>query len=221
MKILPIQNNNYQNKNVSSKGYVSGEIKRTLRNYAQKYDDGLNLMYTKKDKYPLSIELFKFYKRNASQYAENLIKNLETIMSRFGKSCVLNWYSSEKNPELKRFVIESKDSNYKHICGDITIGGLDYANDFNKIDAFSDNLAKINPYETNLKFMQMWAPKSITDADNFPAEKDIWFISDKLIPAKPSYKNETGTGMSWEDLKKFTQDLQKENDEFKKEFVDK
>jgi hypothetical protein len=107
------------------------------------------------------------------------------------------------------------------ILGDITIGGLDYAKDFNKIDAFCDNLAKINPYETNLKFLQMCTPQSITDADNFSAEKDIWFISDKLIQAKPSYKNETGTGISWEDLEKFTQDLNKENDEFKKDFVDK
>lgn len=217
MKILPIQNNNYQSQNISSKGYVSNEIKHTLRNYAQKYDDGLNLMYMKKDKYPLRIKMFEGYKKDAAQYAENLIKNLRTIMSMFGKSCVLNWYSSETIPNVKRFVIESKDSNYKHICGDVTIKDLDYGDDFTAIDNFSrSKLAKINPYETNLKFMQMYAPKSITDADNFSAEKDIWFISDKLIQAKPSYKN--GDNMSWEDIKKYTQDLQKENDEFKKDF---
>ena len=217
MKILPIQNNNYQSQNISSKGYVSNEIKHTLRNYAPQYNDVLNKKKKKKDKYPLRIKTFEGYKKDAAQYAENLIKNLETIMSRFGKSCVLNWYSSKINPAVKRFVIESKDSNYKHICGDVTIKNMDYGDDFTAIDNFSrSNLAKINPYETNLKFMQMYAPKSITDADNFSAEKDIWFISEELIPAKPSYKNEGD--MSWEDIKKYTQDLQKENDEFKKDF---
>ena len=213
MKVLPIASSNPQ-KNVSHKGTVSNNITKKVNFYSEHYAKLLSYAKIRPEKYPTLINTwegsFKYY----SDYAERIIKNLKTIMSRFGKSCVLELHQSKKDPTKHLFVIESKDSSYKHICGEVMLADHTLEN----IDKFSkENLAKINPYETNLKFMQMWQQKSFTDADVFEAEKDIWFIENELQIAKPTIKSE-GKELTTDEIREHYQKLKKEGDEFDKEF---
>ena len=213
MKVLPIANNNYQ-KNVSYKGTISSNVTKTLNSYSEHYAKLLSYAKTRPEKYPTLISDWEYSFKYNSSYAEAVIKNLKTIMSRFGKSCVLDLHQSKKDPSKHLFVIESKDSSYKHICGEAVLANHIIAN----IDKFSkEKLAKINPYEINLKFMQMWQPKSLTDADIFEAEKDIWFIKDELVVAEPTIESE-GRELTMNEIRDHYKKLKDEGDEFDKEF---
>jgi hypothetical protein len=107
---------------------------------------------------------------------------MKTIMLSFGKSCMLEWHNSYKDQMKQLFTIESNDSDYIHVCGDIQLDNIPYS-DLALVDKFStDTLAKINPYETNFKFKAM--RNHDTYADTFAPEKNFWFVEDKLIDTK-------------------------------------
>ena len=224
-----------QNKNISYKGYVGNTVINDMAKCTKSLEYRLNLAKTNPQKYPTIINFLESRIAYSSNYAQNIIKNMNTIMSRFGKSCELTLKQSKKYPDKKLFVIESKDSDYKHICGEIEYR---YNADALKIvDEFStENLAKINPYETNVKFMEMWEPHEVTSseiasckenhslpqdfADTFAAEKEIWFIEDELINASDRAEDNSVKikVAGWDDIKEFSDKLKKENDDFIQEF---
>ena len=179
MKITPITNN----KNLSVKGCVSDNIIYGMNAYYRNFQRHIELAEANPVKYE---NLIKFWKSNTdyvSKFTNNIIKNMQIIMSRFGKSCVLDWHSSKKDPMKQLFVIESNNSVYKKICGEISLKNNPFQ-DLATIDKFTVNtLAEIDPYETNLKFKIMEKPNIIPDT--FESENEFWFPNDKLVEARP------------------------------------
>lgn len=188
MKVTPITNNNYPNNNPSCKGYVSNNVTWGLNAYCRKYNRYIELAKTNPYKYSALIDYWENAAENISKYTDNIIQNMKTIMLRFGKSCMLEWHDSKKDPLKQIFTIESDDSDYIHVCGDVQLENIPYS-DLTIVDKFSTGtLAKINPYETNLKFRTM--RNHDTYADTFAPEKNFWFVEDKLVDAKKGvFKN--------------------------------
>jgi len=178
MKIAPITNNN-----ISLKGSVDSKVVKLIGSYPVTLNANSKLAEKFPKELPHLPVIFAGECMKASRYALNIIKNLETIMSRFGKSCQLTYETSKKNPALHRFMIKSNDSDYVETCGTIALPKKDYEKDMETLDKFTDKLAKTDPYETNLKFKVMQHPdrNSFIKSDTFAPEKEIAFIEDELV----------------------------------------
>lgn len=172
MKITPITNNN-----ISSRGSVNYNINKLLYNYPSAISRQVKLIEKCPQKFTFLPAVLSAIGLDVYTMADNIKHNLEVIMSRFDKSCELVYQVSEKNPANYLFAIKSNNSDHVEICGTLNLEGKNYRKDFGTIDKFvNDNLAKINPYEANLKFKTMsrvWG--------NFAPEKEVWFIEDELV----------------------------------------
>ena len=172
MKITPITNNN-----ISSRGSVNYNINQLLYNYPGTISRQVKLIEQCPQKFTFLPAVLSAIGLDVYTMADNIKHNLEAIMSRFDKSCELVYHASEKNPAKHLFAIKSNNSDHVELCGTVNLEGNSYRKDFGAIDKFiNDNLAKINPYEANLKFKTMsrvWG--------NFAPEKEIWFIEDELV----------------------------------------
>lgn len=215
MKVLPITNGGFQNGDLSCKGFVSGNVKYGLNSYVRNFSNAIEHAETNPVKYSNLINFFICRSEFAKKYAAIIIKNMETVMSRFGRSCELEWHSSKKEPLKQIFTIESTDSYYKHICGELILQNL-YAQDLAAINTFTnETLAKINPYETNLKFKIMSNHDNY--ADNFAPEKEFWFPEDNLVDAKTFLFNNNNSRTSIHPMWNLG-DIERESTEFMKEF---
>ena len=205
MKITPITNNN-----MSSKGRVDTKISALLNSYPEQFTKQEALVYKSIKQYPNLTTIYTQAGKIASICANNILKNWEAIMSRFGKSCVLTFETSKKNPEKHYFMIKSDDSDYVENLEILNLPQKIYNDDLRVFDNFTNNLAKINPYEINLKFRTMRKPNLYDfTADSFAAEKEIPFIEDELV------KIDKGTTELRNNLKQIKNDkLMRECDNF-------
>ena len=220
MKITPITNND-----ISLKGSVDSKIVKLIGSYSVTLSENSKLAEKFPKELPHLPKIFAGEGMKASKYALNIIKNLETIMSRFGKSCKLTYEVSKKNPALYRFMITSQDSDYVATCGTVALHKRYYEEDLKALDKFTDNLAKTDPYETNLKFRTM-RHGDLYDykADRFVPEKEICFIEDELVSMDngPLSKYETDNtrictiGDLLTELRIFGEKFKQENVLFKK-----
>ena len=220
MQITPITNNN-----VSLKGSVDSRVVKLIGSYSETLKRNSELAKKFPKEFPHLPKIFAGEGMKASRYALNIIKNLETIMSRFGKTCSLTYEVSKKNPALHRFMIVSKDSDYVATCGTVVLRKKDYDEDLENLDKFTEKFAKTDPNETNLKFRIM-RQGNLYDykTDNFAPEKQICFIEDELVPmnAGPLSKYEADTtpictiGDLMTELKHFGEQFNQENLLFKK-----
>ena len=214
MKISPIINDDFQYNNLPCKGFVSHNIQYGLYSYVRNFKDAVEYAETNPIKYSNLIKFLNIKSNFAKKYADIILENMGIVMKRFGRSCELNWHSSKKSPLNQLFVIESSDSYYKHICGELKLQNS-YAQDLAAINTFTnESLGKINPYETNLKFKIMRNHDNF--ADNFAPEMEFWFVEDNLIDAnKILFKNnKEKQNSSVEHLG----EIEKESREFVKEF---
>ena len=178
MQITPITNYNPKSQNNSFKGSVGYDISNYLVQKSKGYEKSLASLNV--EKYPT----IKLLWESSKTLADSTLKNLETLMSQFGKSCVLHWYpifddnyiklTAKKipvSPDADVF-IESADSKYKHYCGKISTNLYD-------IHKFSiETMTNLDPAVINNKF-KLWSISPT--GDDFAPEKVIANFNDILI----------------------------------------
>jgi len=191
MKISAItpysQNQNYK---INTKGKLSGDAQLMVEDICYNFIDKLK-------KTPNESTIKRAFFDQYVKRTKNMIENLKTIMLRFPQTAVLDFQASKQG--FNRFYIHSPESSYKYIVGDIKPESK--FKDIENLEKITDKLAKVNPYETNLKFKMF---KHEFAKDSFAPEKDIILIEDALVGKEPK------PDASMEDIKKFLELAKKE-----------
>lgn len=169
MKITPITNNNIQNKNVSTKGFVGPNTTSMLNNMSA------TLTKAAEDEIPQRKNTALLLAKEV----DTLLNDMKKIMLNFGKTCVLDYIPSDINPEDKLFVITSEDSDYAKSLGIVNVSDKYYRHDMTNLTKFiKEKLLKVDPDETNFRFRIM-ERRNIPDSvrDSFAPEQRTWFIN--------------------------------------------
>ena len=173
MKIAPITNNN-----ISMKGSVSNKVVELLDSYPKQFTKQMKIAEKSTQKYMYLPVIFAAMGLKSYKYVENIMHNLKAIMSRFDRDCKLTFQVNDENPAEHLFMITNDSSDYVELCGKVNLEKKQYDKDFNEINNFvNTNLAKINPYEANLKFKTM---SRIADK-NYPPELRYWFLENVMV----------------------------------------
>lgn len=169
MKIAPITNNNIQNKSISSKGSVGPKTTSMLNNISASLTKAAELENPECKHVALTL----------AKEVDTLLNDMKKIMLNFGKTCVLDYIPSEKNPQEKLFVITSKDSDYAKVVSNVVTSEKFYGHDMSSLTEFiREKLLKVDPDETNFRFRMMRHPNLYDyQGDSFAPEQRTWFVN--------------------------------------------
>ena len=173
MKILPITNNDG-----TFKGHLNQQTGNLILEASSHFSN--NIVKTSK-----GIENFSLAMRMSFIYS-----NLCTIMERFAHSAKLSFIKL-KNSNTHRFFIEHQGSHYKYVVSDVSLSEMhNQANDVDKLETLVNDLAKVNPFEVNNKFLLQRKPGTIFY--DFEPDKSYVDIEDRLvIPDKNAMKEKS------------------------------
>ena len=189
MKILPITNNNIQNKNIAHKGFVGENTTHMVESMSK------DIKTVAKDLYEGNTHM-KATATWLSERVSNILNNMQTIMLNFGKTCQLDYIEHKKADSSKEnialFVITSKDSDYAKVVGSVKLSETICLQNILELENVVQHLLTINPDKTNVNFKIM-KKLGIYDykGDSFAPEERIWFPEDRLkLPSNQFSKPE-------------------------------